>query len=439
MMRALTVVTLSSVTVQCFQTSFTRIRENGRIGQTLGALPEYLDLPTTPIVKDSIAKSSGIENNVAVPSFSILEKLKFPSDFALPTVDGLNVPTSLPEFPSSFNELPALLSTHPNIFLLVAVGATLFSVLYSLAYPEEDFRKGYEPYPRGSYDPLVARAYYARHPLLVAKRSLQLLRFSNGFIFNILFDKYIRRDEEKYRKERAIELLDLIQKAGPTAIKVGQALSVRPDLIPAEYADVLTTLQDRVPPFATTEAKDLLRSELGAGLSKIETQGKAFNEPVASASIGQVYRTQATLSDGSRKEVAVKVQRPNVLSEIALDLHIVREFAPTYKWLTRSATDYQGLANEWGRGFIAELAYTEEASNTMKFNDDMAKRGLNAVTGEQHFFNDSVCQITINCPIKHPLLFLSYLLRESLQQNGYKVPVSIGPMRPMLPAYAVLR
>merc|ERR1712127_293785 len=119
------------------------------------------------------------------------------------------------------------------------------------------------------------------------------------------------------------------------------------------------------------------------------------SKPVASASIGQVYRGFASVpvkstvnggddddndDDGNKGEVeyfdfdddwrtntemknvevAVKVQRPNALSEIALDLFLVREFAPYYQKLTGSATDLQALANEWGRGFIAELTYEEE-------------------------------------------------------------------------------
>lgn len=73
------------------------------------------------------------------------------------------------------------------------------------------------------------------------------------------------------------------------------------------------------------------------------------------------------------------MQRPNVLAEIALDLYLVREFAPIYQKFTGGATDLQALANEWGRGFIAELDYREEAAATMRFNEEMRRRGLNAV------------------------------------------------------------
>mmetsp|Transcript_16406 Transcript_16406/g.22842 ORF Transcript_16406/g.22842 Transcript_16406/m.22842 type:complete len:724 (-) Transcript_16406:35-2206(-) len=175
----------------------------------------------------------------------------------------------------------------------------------------------------------------------------------------------------------------------PAAIKVGQALSVRPDLIPSEYAEALATLQDRVPPFEGQQAKEILHKELGPQrYAQLKDSLSFKNGPEASASIGQVYRGFI-----GEKEVAVKVQRPNGLSDIALDLFIVREFAPTYQKLTGAATDFQNLANEWGRGFIAELDYRTEAANTMSFNEEMQKRNLNAVTAPivvEDFVTDQV-------------------------------------------------
>lgn len=247
--------------------------------------------------------------------------------------------------------------------------------LIQLSQPDNDtYRKGMEPYLRGSYDPAAAQTYYAQRPLLVAQRVLQLLRLSNRFLLGFAIDKYVTKQEEQNRALRAEQLLALITKLGPTAIKVGQALSVRPDLIPAEYAASLSTLQDQVPPFPSTQAKELLRAELGEEKFAALGIGAKGNRPVASASIGQVYK--GLLND---VEVAVKVQRPNVLAEIALDLYIVREFAPLYQKFTGGATNLQALANEWGRGFIAELNYREEAAATMRFNQEMAARQLNAV------------------------------------------------------------
>jgi hypothetical protein len=258
--------------------------------------------------------------------------------------------------------------------------AASFAVLYSLSFPPDDYRKDMEPYPRGFYDPVAARAYYARHPKLVAQRCLQLLRLGNKFIFNILIDKYLLKREEAMLSVRALELLQLITKLGPTAIKVGQALSVRPDLIPTEYATTLATLQDQVPPFDGNAAKEILMQQLGpSAFAQIKGLGLGggsnIKKPIASASIGQVYKASI-----NGKDVAVKVQRPNVLAEIALDLYIVREIgAPLYQKFTGTTSDLQGLANEWGRGFIAELDYVKEANNTMRFNQGLRERNLNAV------------------------------------------------------------
>jgi predicted unusual protein kinase regulating ubiquinone biosynthesis (AarF/ABC1/UbiB family) len=251
-----------------------------------------------------------------------------------------------------------------------------------------------EPYPRGKYDPVQARAYYSRHRLLVVQRALQMLRLSNKFLVNLLLDMYVFKSEERNRPKRAGELLVLITQLGPTAIKsksrrgrlalsrylrsvsltvalftlasngprspaaVGQALSVRQDLIPQEYAEALSTLQDQVPPFDSALAREILQRELGSErLARLGGGvGAGGRGPVASASIGQVYRSSI---DGGSRDVAVKVQRPNVLAEIALDLFIVRDVvAPIYQRLSRTGTDLVGLANEWGRGFIAELDCT---------------------------------------------------------------------------------
>ena len=159
-----------------------------------------------------------------------------------------------------------------------------------MAPAADDFRQGMEPYPRGNYDPVQAKAYYSRHPRLVVQRAVQVFRLSNGFLAGILFDKYILRDEEQNRTKRAQELLTLVTSLGPTAIKIGQALSVRPDLIPEEYAKALSTLQDAVPPFDGTLAKTILRRELGqekySHLKDFPFMTKNSG-PVASASIGQ--------------------------------------------------------------------------------------------------------------------------------------------------------
>lgn len=107
-------------------------------------------------------------------------------------------------------------------FVLLPLVAITTSTLYALSFPADDFREGFEPYPRGEYDSLQAKVYYSKHPFLVLQRALQLLRLSNRYLINVLIDKYVFRDEESVRPKRAQELLNLVNKAGPTAIKVGQ-------------------------------------------------------------------------------------------------------------------------------------------------------------------------------------------------------------------------
>jgi hypothetical protein len=304
--------------------------------------------------------------------------------------------------------LENLLPSHPPLVTTTSIVIAILSSLWMLSFPPNDFRDNHEPFERGQYDPIKAREYYAKHPLLVIRRTLQLLRIANKWILRWLFERHLpyylggtRRDDdnnnryEKDReKERAQELLSVIQQIGPTAIKIGQALSVRPDLISEVYTSTLSELQDNVPPFDSNEAKEVLVKELGEerfqSLISSPSSSSLFestfdlDHPVASASIGQVYKgfiKRKNKESGTLEEVevAIKVQRPNVLSEIALDLFIVREIAPFYQEFTMNDTNLQNMADEWGRGFIAELTYKQEAENTMRFNEEMKKRNLNAV------------------------------------------------------------
>ena len=121
-----------------------------------------------------------------------------------------------------------------------------------------------------------------------------------------------------------------------------------------------------MPAFDSDEARAIIARELktAPGAAGLHSLFKELSpEPLAAASIGQVYK--GTLRDG--RQVAVKVQRPNILDEIALDLYVLRLLAPlqtrvsnlvnklpTYPEDIRLATE---LVDEWGRGFVAETDY----------------------------------------------------------------------------------
>ena len=163
---------------------------------------------------------------------------------------------------------------------------------------------------------------------------------------------------EENSEKRALELSQLLTELGPTFIKVGQSLSIRTDILSPAYVRGLKTLQDQVTPFSTKEAREILEEELGVPVEELFS--KFSSEPVAAASLGQVYR--ATLKNSSQ-EVAVKIQRPNIMEQIALDMHLLREFAPWAKRTFNLNTDTIGTVDVWGKGFVDELNYLAEAEN----------------------------------------------------------------------------
>jgi predicted unusual protein kinase regulating ubiquinone biosynthesis (AarF/ABC1/UbiB family) len=290
--------------------------------------------------------------------------------------------------------------------LLPVLGATFIAVI--LGWGQDDDKVG-SPYPPGSttYSQPVADAFFGSRPLYVFRRLMRLGRITGMFNIKLLLDWRFKRLEEN-EKERAKEALRLATQLGPTFIKLGQALSLRTDLIPEAYALELRQLQDAVPPFDSEEAYDIIARELklphgsltsGRGGGPIRRISAA---PVASASIGQVYK--ATLQDG--REVAIKVQRPNILREISLDLFLLRLLTPLQVKVSNAVnkrSTSQGdidvsltLVDEWGRGFVNEVDYLAEARNTEVFLQAMEDRGLSAVTAPKvvHELSTSTVLVT---------------------------------------------
>eukprot|EP01035_Chromulina_nebulosa_P021250 gene21250-27535_t len=162
----------------------------------------------------------------------------------------------------------------------------------------------------------------------------------------------------------AEELCQLLNELGPTFIKVGQSLSIRTDLLRPLYIKSLTQLQDRVPSFSTQISREIIQNELSINvddvfLSGLDSQANA----VAAASLGQVFK--AKLIDGSY--VAVKVQRPDIIKSVSLDMHILRSISPYIKTIFRLESDLVGIVDDWGKGFVGELDYLAEANNSRIF------------------------------------------------------------------------
>jgi predicted unusual protein kinase regulating ubiquinone biosynthesis (AarF/ABC1/UbiB family) len=172
-----------------------------------------------------------------------------------------------------------------------------------------------------------------------------------------------------------------LQDLGPTFIKAGQMMSVRPDVLPQATLDELTKLQDSVVPFDTEIAVKQIEEELGGPLGQFFTS--ISEEPVAAASLAQVYL--ATLNDGKDTRVAVKVQRPQVLSVVSKDLYVLRRAAEVFQGLVerfapQQKTNYVDLLNEWSIGFYTELDFNNEANNQQKLRDALREAGIKGIT-----------------------------------------------------------
>jgi predicted unusual protein kinase regulating ubiquinone biosynthesis (AarF/ABC1/UbiB family) len=151
---------------------------------------------------------------------------------------------------------------------------------------------------------------------------------------------------------------------GPTFIKIGQALGTRADLLPLAYVKELATLQDQVPEFSTAEAFARIESELGRSLQ--ECYAEIDSTPVASASLGQVYR--ARLSSG--EEVAVKVQRPDLEQIISFDVAILYRIVKlTNRFFPKANenADWEGMLREFYATVFEEMDYVKEGRNADRF------------------------------------------------------------------------
>ncbi|XP_039774190.1 uncharacterized aarF domain-containing protein kinase At1g71810, chloroplastic-like isoform X4 [Panicum virgatum] len=218
-----------------------------------------------------------------------------------------------------------------------------------------------------TYDLPGIAAVYRRRPLLVLRRSLQIgTSFGRWFALRYL-DRVNERADDMFEL-RAAQLRRILLELGPAFVKIAQAVSSRPDIIPPAYLDELSLLQDRIAPFSTDAAFNIIEKELGLPLDMIFSE--ISPEPVAAASLGQVY--QAKLRSNG-KVVAVKVQRPGVQAAISLDIYILRFLASLARKAAKLNTDLPAVLDEWASSLFREMDYREEARNGLKFRELFGK------------------------------------------------------------------
>lgn len=207
-------------------------------------------------------------------------------------------------------------------------------------------------------------------------RRAQLVEFCR-YVLGRLLDRFIRvvrfvvfrGAEGSSRKmarleKQAVWLRENLIELGPTFIKIGQALGTRGDLLPLSYIKQLSILQDQVPAFPTAEAYKRIEADLGQSLQDAYAEIDA--EPIAAASLGQVYR--ARLHDG--REVAVKVQRPHLKEIISFDIAILYRLVKlTNRFFPRANenADWEGMLREFYLTIFEEMDYAREGRNADRF------------------------------------------------------------------------
>ena len=217
------------------------------------------------------------------------------------------------------------------------------------------------------YDPDQIAAYWSKRPVAVMTRVLQLMSIAGGFFSSIIVD-LITGNIEKNDVLRARQIREIVTSLGPAYIKLGQALSIRPDILSPAAMNELQQLCDKVPSYDNEIAMELLRQELGKDWQEIYSE--LSPKPVAAASLGQVYKGKLR---STGEAVAVKVQRPYVLETVSVDLYVMRRIGFALRKVPQITTDVVGLLDEWATRFFEELDYVNEGKNGTKFAEQMAE------------------------------------------------------------------
>ncbi|WP_425244329.1 ABC1 kinase family protein [Thermostichus vulcanus] len=154
-------------------------------------------------------------------------------------------------------------------------------------------------------------------------------------------------------------LRNILVDLGPVYVKLGQLLSTRPDLLPRDYIEALSTLQANVPPVPWSGVEMVLRQQLRQPLEQVFNSIET--ESVAAGSIAQTHR--ACLSSG--EWVALKIQRPGLEAVVERDTRLIRSIAELVAQTEfGKLADVVSLADEFCRAIQAELDFTQEAHHT---------------------------------------------------------------------------
>ena len=220
-----------------------------------------------------------------------------------------------------------------------------------------------EPNADWRYNPETNNARYRRRPFAVFARFIAILFPFTRFALGAWWDNFTGNTVLK-QKKRARQLIRILTKLGPAYIKIGQALSTRPDVVPPSYLEELTTLQDKIPSFPNEVAFRFIEEELGKRPEDI--YASLSPQPIAAASLGQVYKGRLKTGE----EVAVKVQRPGLNRRISLDIYIMRLLAGFVQDNVKQVrSNLRAIIDELAERIFEETNYNQEGRNADKFRE----------------------------------------------------------------------
>lgn len=228
------------------------------------------------------------------------------------------------------------------------------------------------------YDWDAVNAYWSDRPLSTTYRLGSILYHLGPTATSYIWRTYVRGapEEEKaatteWHRTQAVAVRKALTALGPAFVKMGQQLSIRPDLLPAVVLRELQMLCDAVEPMPDPVAYSLLCEELE--IDSLLEIFQAVPHRVAAASLGQVYK--GVLKE-SQQTVAIKVQRPHMLESFSRDLFLLQRFAVLVDSFTSSFTEqppfHKPLYESFAAGCYSEMDYEQEAVNQTKFREELS-------------------------------------------------------------------
>lgn len=258
--------------------------------------------------------------------------------------------------------------------------------------PTADIQSSGASSPSSSPPPQLPRQYNAQQieeywrnrPVTVASRLLEIITelspLAWAYVRDFKLSSAADRTEEENKSlqhEQASKLRHALTRLGPAFIKAGQQLSIRPDLVPPSVLAELQKLCDSVEPVPDEVSLDVLREELGCS-TKEELLGKfegGLLKRVAAASLGVVFK--GTIKE-SGEVVAIKIQRPDMVKKLSLDLYLLQSYGKTMDAicdvLTEQIPYHEKFINAFAEGSYMELDYEHEAANQLRFKREFEQR-----------------------------------------------------------------